>query len=109
MKGKIFAILVNMELQVELEVRIAKHGRRFVAYSPALDLSTSGKTAAEAKKRFGEIVPLFFEELVGAGTFQEVLRELGWKRENARGRSMAGWKPPIAKNESVRVGIPVAA
>jgi predicted RNase H-like HicB family nuclease len=45
-------------------VAILREGKRFVAYTPALDLSTSGKTQAEAKARFQEAAELFFEELL---------------------------------------------
>jgi len=53
---------------VNLPVFILKEGRRFIAYSPALDLSTSGKTYSEVKKRFAEIVDIFFEELDKKGS-----------------------------------------
>jgi predicted RNase H-like HicB family nuclease len=96
----------NVEFKASLGVGLSKQGSRYVAYSPALDISTSGKTEAEAKKRFSELVPLFFEELVDAGTLDEVLSELGWKKE---GTKKAGWRPPHIKNEQVQVRIPVAA
>lgn len=49
---------------MSLPVSVLKEGKRFVAYAPALDLSTSGKTYEEAKERFEEAVTLFFEETV---------------------------------------------
>jgi len=39
-------------IKFELSISIIKEGNAFIAYSPAIDLSTSGKTIEEAKKRF---------------------------------------------------------
>lgn len=97
-----------MDMQANLSVAISKQGKRFVAYSPALDISTSGKSESEVKRRFTEIVGIFFEELEETGTTEDVLQELGWtKRGNAR--SLSGWKPPVVKTEDMRVRIPAAA
>lgn len=69
-------------LEVTLSVTIIKEGDSFVAYSPALDISTVGNTFEEAQKRFEEAVAIFFEEIHEAGTAQEALLELGWKKED---------------------------
>ena len=74
---------------VKLPVSILKEGKRFVVYSPALDLSTSGKTYREAKKRFAEIVDIFFEEISKKGNIEIVLEDLGWKKVQAQ------WRPPV--------------
>ena len=74
---------------VKLPVSILKEGNRFVVYSPALDLSTSGKTYNEAKKRFAEIVDIFFEEIDKKGSSETVLKELGWKKGQTQ------WQPPV--------------
>jgi len=74
---------------VKIPVSILKEGKRFVVYSPALDLSTSGKTYIEAKKRFAEIVDIFFEEIGKKGNTEVVLEELGWKKVQAQ------WQPPV--------------
>ena len=95
------------DLKVSLQVNISKQGKRFVAHSPALDISTSGKSEAEAKSRFTDLIPLFFEELDAAGTTDDVLSELGWKKDGVARTS--GWKPPVTKNEQMQVRIPVAA
>lgn len=63
----------RLHLEVSLPVSILKEGKYFIAYSPALDLSTSAKSFEEAKKRFEEVVPIFFEELLEKGTVEEVL------------------------------------
>lgn len=88
-------------LEFKLPVSILREGKKFVAYTPALDLSTSGKSYEEAKRRFSEIVNIFFEELIKKGTLEEVLRDLGWKRVQAR------WSPPVViSQESQTVRVP---
>jgi hypothetical protein len=81
-------------VKFNLSVAVIKEGDKFVAYSPALDLSTCGKTAKEAKKRFCEAVGLFFEEIIKRGSFEDVLVDLGWKKKNSV------WNPPkIVSND----------
>ena len=85
-------------LQFNLPVYILREGKKYIAYTPALDLSTSGNTFEQAKKRFDEIVHIFFEEIMKENTTKEVLTELGWQKVNAK------WNPPIViSNESQMV------
>lgn len=63
-----------------LPVDILKEGDSFIAYTPALDLSTVGDTFEEAQQRFKEAVQIFFEEINEKGTVDEVLTELGWQK-----------------------------
>ena len=44
----------------KISVAFIKEGNQFVAYSPALDLSTCGNTLTEARSRFAEAAKLFF-------------------------------------------------
>ncbi len=99
-----------MKLNTALPVNISRHGRLYVAYTPALDLSTSGKSLAEVKRRFGEIVTLFFEELQEAGTLHDVLTELGWQKQTGTllSKSSAPWQPPRVTNSTFQVSVPVA-
>lgn len=92
--------MAKVNFEVSLPVSVLKEGRYFVAYSPALDLSTSGKTFEEAKRRFGEVVQIFFEELLEKGTLEEVLSTLGWQKIRKE------WTPPVVvsyESESFRV------
>jgi len=80
---------------------ITKQNKCFVAYTPVLDISTSGKTEKEAKVRFVELVNIFLEELIEAGTVNDVLSELGWKKEQKK------WIPPkIMSSKSISLRIP---
>jgi predicted RNase H-like HicB family nuclease len=92
---------------LNLSVNFIKEGKSTIAYSPALDISTAGKTEAEAKKRFEEMVKIFFQDLIQRGVLEEVLTELGWKKTAAASR--AGWKPPRVNYKSVSVNVPVFA
>jgi predicted RNase H-like HicB family nuclease len=88
-------------LEFNLPVSILKEGKKFIAYTPALDLSTSGKTYEEVKRRFSEIVNIFFEELMKRGTLEDVLRGLGWRRLRKR------WSPPVVvSQESQTIRVP---
>ena len=91
-------------IQTKLSVTFLREGKRFIAYSSALDLSTSGKSFEEAKKRFEEITEIFFEEIARKGTLTEVLQSLGWERQDKQ------WTPPaIIAHESQMIGLPAFA
>lgn len=93
-----------MDIALKLPVQITKQGKQFIAWTPALDLSTSGRSIAEAQRRFHEAVDIFLEELVEAGTIDRVLTDLGWKR------LARSWESPkIIKQQTVKVQIPAAA
>lgn len=84
---------------------ITKQNKRFVAYTPALDIATSGKTEKEAKNRFVELVNVFLEEIIEEGTINDVLTELGWKK-----KAQNNWTPPkVVSSQSIGVKIPVFA
>lgn len=84
----------NDNFLFKLPVVITKQGNRFVAYTPALDISTSGKSEKEVRSRFEELANIFFEEIVEEGTLQDVLTELGWKRAQKK------WAPPEVVSSS---------
>jgi predicted RNase H-like HicB family nuclease len=91
-------------MQIKLQVSIIKQGKRYVAYSPALDISTTGKDLREAQKRFSEMIDIFFEELIENNTLDDVLLGLGWAKIKKQ------WEPPhVIQEKSVNIRIPVAA
>ena len=94
----------NIDFQASLPVTFLREGDQFVAYTPALDLSTSGSSFEQAKTRFGEIVGIFFEECLNMGTLESVLSDLGWKKRNS------GWNPPTVVAQDIQtVNVPLAA
>ncbi len=53
---------------------------------------------------FGEAAKIFLEEIIEAGTADEVLSDLGWKKIQKK------WNPPqIVSSDSIGVRIPVFA
>ena len=92
---------------LKLAVNFIKEGKSFVAYSPALDLSTAGKSQAEAKKRFEEAVSMFFSDIVERGVIAEVLKSLGWK--NSSTNSSPRWQPPQVVSKFIDVSVPIPA
>ena len=79
-----------------LPVTIFKEGKSYVAYSPALNLSTSAKTYEKAQSRFVEVVHIFFEELSDMGTTDTVLSSLGWQKIKS------SWRPPVVISNYVQ-------
>ena len=67
---------------MQLPVIFFKEGKKVIAYTPALDLSTFGDTLSQAQKRFAEIVEIFFEEIIKMGTLEDVLVEYGWEKHH---------------------------
>ena len=65
-------------LSAKLSVEIFKEGNQFIAYCPALDISTSADSLAEVRKMFVEMVNIFFEEVIKMGTMDEVLSQCGF-------------------------------
>jgi predicted RNase H-like HicB family nuclease len=96
--------MLSNKLSFNLPVVITKQNRRFVAYTPALDISTSGKTEKEVKQRFAELVNIFLEEIIEEKTVEDVLSELGWKKVQKR------WAPPkVISSNFINLKIPSLA
>ena len=88
-------------IQYTLPVLIFKEDDFFVAYTPALDLSTVGDTYEKALKNFREASSIFFEEVIKKGTLKEVLMEYGWKKIGKT------FEPPIQiSSEPVNITVP---
>lgn len=66
------------KLSIELHVEIIEEDGYFVAYCPALELSSYGKDEKTAKKRFINEVTIFFIETGKKGTLEKYLLKMGW-------------------------------
>lgn len=75
----------------EVFVVIVKEGDYFVAYCPPLELSSYGKTEAEARAAFEEAMQIFVEETERKGTLEKVLLNLGW---TLRKKPTPEYQPP---------------
>jgi hypothetical protein len=93
----------DMPFELSLPVSFITEGDQIVAYTPALDISTSGKDEAEAKERFGELVTVFFKDLAENNTVDQVLSELGWRKVAKQ------WRPPVISQQSLNVRVPAFA
>jgi len=82
---------MKTRMQINMPVSYFKEDKSFVAYTPALDLSSAGKTLKEAEKNIAEAVSIFMEEILRRGTIDEVLSSLGWKKISKTKQ----WMPPI--------------
>lgn len=91
-----------LNFAVKLPVSIFKEGKYFIAYTPALDLSTSAISYEKVKKRFSEAVNIFFEHIIKKGTLNTVLKDLGWQKVKRR------WIPPTVIAQDLKeVKIPM--
>lgn len=78
--------------KITLTVTFYREGKKFIAYNPALDLSTCGDTQEQAKIRFEQMLQIFLEETSKMGTLDDVLLECGWRKA---GRLKKCWQPPV--------------
>jgi hypothetical protein len=75
-----------------LTIIFYREGNQFIAYSPALNLSTCGNSEEQAKRRFEEMLSIFLDEVDKMGTIEDVLLECGWRKVAHPQRH---WEPPV--------------
>lgn len=84
-----------------LPVVYFREGEAFVAFSPAIDLSSYGGSFEEAKKNFREALDMLLEDLIKKDALEEVLAECGWERIE---RPSVHWIPPAyVGQESIKL------
>jgi hypothetical protein len=89
-------------IEAKIPVLFFQEGKKVIAYSPALDLSSCGDTEQQARKRFAEAALIFLSEIHKMGTMEEVLEECGWHKVPDQNT----WAPPVYKScteESVKI------
>lgn len=69
-----------MYLEFNLFGRIKKDGAWYIALCPPLDISTQGRTAAEAKRNLLEASELFLASCIEGGTLDRAFGELKLSR-----------------------------
>jgi hypothetical protein len=69
------------------DVHIFKEGDAYVAYVPALDVSSCGATDDEARRNIRDAVRGFLASSADMGTLDEILQEAGYKREGEKWRA----------------------
>ena len=60
------------------DTHIFKEGDTYVAYVPALDISSCGNTDEEARRNIRDAVRGFLAASADMGTLDEILREAGY-------------------------------
>jgi hypothetical protein len=93
----------NGQGEITLSAQVWREGTSYIAYSPELDISCCGKTAAQAKSRLRQAVSLFMEEAARMGTLATILEESGFER---RGKT---YRPrPVLAREKMKLALPAA-
>ena len=79
---------------IELDVLISrdKETQLYVAYCPALELSTYAKDIEESKQAFNEVLEDFIEDTHSKGTFNEYLLKHGWQLKR---KPVINYQPPV--------------
>lgn len=67
--------------EFSFDTHIFKEGDTFVAYVPALDISSCGATDDEARRNIRDAVRGFLAASADLGTIDEVLQEAGYQRD----------------------------
>ncbi|MFY9725215.1 MAG: hypothetical protein WB579_20520 [Bryobacteraceae bacterium] len=70
------------------DTHIFKEGDTYVAYAPALDLSSCGATDDEARRNIRDAVRGFLATSAEMGTLSDILEEAGYEPEGD------GWRAP---------------
>ncbi len=91
------------EIKAKVPLLVFEEGDKYIAYSPALDISSCGDTQEDARNKFGEAVDIFLSEIRRMGTFDEVMEECGW-RKLSEGK---GWIPPVYTTTEESISLPV--
>ena len=68
-----------IDLQVETQL-VRDDSGHYVAYCPALELSSYGDTETEARDAFNEALTCFKQDVAQRGTLNQLLLALGWQR-----------------------------
>ena len=74
----------NDMFRFNVDVYIFKEEDHLMAYCPSLDLATTGTDFQDALKNFYECLQLHVECCMEMGTFEEDLKEHGWRVSQKR-------------------------
>jgi predicted RNase H-like HicB family nuclease len=72
-----------------LFINVFKQGKFYVAYCPALDMSSCGKTEKQSLKMIDEAIHILFEELDAEKKLESFLLDMGWEKKDNK------LQPPI--------------
>jgi len=86
--------------KVVVDVLVGKQDDYFIAYCPALELSSYGKTENQARKNFEVELEIFLEETEKKGSLEKLLLKLGWCLKQTPSPS---YIPPKMPNYSIPI------
>lgn len=66
-------------INLDVEVALFQENGIWVAYCPALEVSSYGDDEADAKEAFEEAMQIFLSETERKGTLEKCLLKLGWQ------------------------------
>src|ERR1700689_3837690 len=98
---------VILEAQFQLFGVVKKENGWYIAHCPPLDITTQGKTEAEAKKNLAEAAELFVVSCFERGTVEQALRELGWRVVAGQPPARHGKRSAIPRKGAFRFPVPV--
>jgi predicted RNase H-like HicB family nuclease len=98
---------VILQAQFQLFGVLKKENGWYIAHCPPLDITTQGRTEAEAKRNLAEASELFVVSCFERGTFEQALRELGWSVVVGRPAARHGQRSVIPHKGSFRFPVPV--
>jgi predicted RNase H-like HicB family nuclease len=98
---------VMLQAQFHLFGLLKKENGWYIAHCPPLDITTQGRTEAEAKRNLAEASELFVVSCFERGTFEQALRELGWSVVAGRPAARRGKRSVIPRKGSFRFPVPV--
>jgi len=98
---------VILEAQFQLFGVLKKENGWYIAHCPPLDITTQGRTEAEAKRNLVEASELFVVSCFERGTFEQALRELGWSVVAGRLAARQGKRSMMPRKGSFRFPVPV--
>jgi len=96
-----------LEAQLQLFGVVKRENGWYVAHCSPLDITTQGRTLAEAKKNLAEASELFVVSCFERGTFEQALRELGWRVVAGRPVPRQGKDSVIPRKGLFRFAVPV--
>jgi predicted RNase H-like HicB family nuclease len=96
-----------LQAQFQLFGVLKKENGWYIAHCPPLDITTQGRTEAEAKRNLAEASELFVVSCFERGTFEQALRELGWTVVAGRPAARQGKSSVIPRKGTFRFPVPV--
>ncbi len=68
-------------MKIKLTEELWKEGNMYVSYCPELDIASCGDSIEQAKKNLMELILINFEEAQKMGTFDRLLEEAGFVKD----------------------------